>query len=92
MGAFPQSGVEWGILLGGFLLGGSNLRSDVDHSNLLYSLKQHSVNIEHHSVHWGINPPQKHHPLFLANPPPKSVNCPSPLLDNQQSPLYIGFS
>ena len=22
-----------------------------------------------HSVHWDINPPQKHHPLFLAKPP-----------------------
>ena len=48
---------------------------------------------EIHSVHQGINPPQKHHPLFLAKPPLplKSANCPSPppLLGN--TPLYIGF-
>ena len=23
-----------------------------------------------HGVHWGITPPQKHHSLFLAKPPP----------------------
>ena len=22
-----------------------------------------------HSVHWGINPPQKHHPHFFVKPP-----------------------
>ena len=45
-----------------------------------------------HSVHLGINPPpQKHHPIFLAKPPPplKSANCPSPPF--RQSPLHIGF-
>ena len=33
-----------------------------------------------HSVHWGINPssPKKHQPLFLAKPPFKSANYPSP--------------
>ena len=31
-----------------------------------------------HSVHRGINPPQKLHSLFLAKPPIKSANCPSP--------------
>ena len=32
-----------------------------------------------HNVHWGINAPQKHHPLFFIKPPPpKSANCPSP--------------
>ena len=32
-----------------------------------------------HSEHWGINHPQKHHPLFLAKPHPlKPTNCPSP--------------
>ena len=31
-----------------------------------------------HSVHRGINPPQKHHPLFLAKPSLQFANCPSP--------------
>ena len=45
-----------------------------------------------HSVHWGISPPQKHHPLFHAKSPLfKFANCPSPPLF-RQSPLYIGFS
>ena len=29
-----------------------------------------------YSMHWGINPPQKH-PLFLTRTPLKSANCPS---------------
>ena len=30
-----------------------------------------------HSGHWGINPPQKQHPLFLAKPrpPPLTLIC-----------------
>ena len=42
-----------------------------------------------HSVHWGINPtPQKHHPLFLAKPPPplNLQTVQAPFLDN---PPYI---
>ena len=37
-------------------------------------------NCEPDSVHWGITPSsQKHHPLFLAKPPPhKYASCPSP--------------
>ena len=31
-----------------------------------------------HSAHWSINPPQRHHPLFLAKLHLKSANCPSP--------------
>ena len=43
-----------------------------------------------HSMHWGINPPQKHHPLFFAKPPLKSASCPSPpFLGN--STLYVVF-
>ena len=34
-------------------------------------------------------PPQKHPPLFLAKPPLKSANCPSPPF--RQSPLYVSF-
>ena len=48
-----------------------------------------------HSVHWGINPPQKHHPIFFTKLPPHH-----PLLNLQtfqvltfsgNSPLYIVF-
>ena len=44
--------------------------------------------LSRHSVHWGINPPQKHHPLFLAKPPlnQQTVQAPPPLLGN---PPYI---
>ena len=44
-----------------------------------------------HSVHWGIKPPQKHHPLLSCQAPSlKTANCPSPpFLGN--SPFYIGF-
>ena len=31
-----------------------------------------------HSVHWGINPHQNHHPLILAKPSFKPENCPPP--------------
>ena len=44
-----------------------------------------------HSVHLGVNPPQKHHPLFFAKPPLKSENCRSPPLFRQSS-ICIGFS
>ena len=48
------------------------------------------IHLVRHSVHWGINPPQKH-PTFSCQAPLKFANCSSsPLLDN--SPLYIGFS
>ena len=40
-----------------------------------------------HSVHWGINPPQKHPPLSCQAPPLKSANCPSPPLFRQVPPL-----
>ena len=42
-------------------------------------------------IHWDIiNPLSKTtHPLFLANPPLKSANCPSPLF--MSSPLYSCF-
>ena len=33
-------------------------------------------------MHWGINPPQKHHPLFLAKPP---LN-----LQTVQVPSFLG--
>ena len=26
------------------------------------------LGFKYHSVHWGIKPPQKHHPLLLVNP------------------------
>ena len=46
-----------------------------------------------HSVHWGINSPQKYPPLFCQAPPPllnqQTVQAP-PLF--RQFPLYIGFS
>ena len=43
-----------------------------------------------HSVHWVINPPQKH-PLLLANPSSSIYKLSkAPFLGN--SPLYIGFS
>ena len=38
------------------------------------------------SVHWGINPP-----LFLAKPPLKSTNCPSPPFQASSPPLYLFF-
>ena len=31
----------------------------------------------YHSVHWGTNSTQKHHPLFSANPLLKSLKCSS---------------
>ena len=40
-----------------------------------------------YSVHWDINPLQKHHPLFLAKSPLKSVKCPNPLFLG--NPPYI---
>ena len=54
---------------------------------------------EKHSVHWGINPPQKHYPLFLAKPPLKFANWSSPpflgnppsILVFHEPPLNIGF-
>ena len=43
-----------------------------------------------HSMHWGIIPPQKHHPPLYCQAPLKLTNCPSaPFLGNH--PLYIGF-
>ena len=49
-----------------------------------------------HSVHWDINPPQKHHPLFLAKPPSLSLQTvKAPLLRQPLHPpchfLYIAF-
>ena len=44
-----------------------------------------------HSVHWGINPPQKHPPSFLPSPLLKSANCPSPPLFRQVPRLYWFF-
>ena len=49
-----------------------------------------------HSVHWGINPPQKHHPIFFTklpppSPPLKSANFPSPHLFRQFPPIYCFF-
>ena len=32
-----------------------------------------------HSGHWGINPPQKHPPLFLAKPPLDQQTVQAPL-------------
>ena len=43
-----------------------------------YYIHINTHNINHHSVHWGFNPTQKHRPPFLAKPPSlKSVNCPA---------------
>ena len=42
-----------------------------------------------HSVHLGTNPPQKHHPLFLAKPP---LNLQTVQTSFQPIPLYISFS
>ena len=46
---------------------------------------------QNRSVHWGINFPQKLHPLFPAKPPsPLTLETvQDPLF--RQSPLYIGF-
>ena len=41
------------------------------------------------SVHWGLNLPQKHHPLLSGQAPLKSPNSPSPLF--WHSPLSILF-
>ena len=46
-----------------------------------------------HSVHWGINLPQKHPPLSCQAPLPLPLNLQTvqgPFLGNP--PLYIGFS
>ena len=43
-----------------------------------YYIYINTHNINHHSVHWGFNPTQKHRPLFFAKPPSlKSANCPA---------------
>ena len=46
---------------------------------------------QNHIVHWGINLPQKLHPLFPAKPPSPLTRetVQAPLFG--QSPLYIGF-
>ena len=45
-----------------------------------------------HSVHWGLNPPLNNiTPLFLAKPPLKSVNSPSPPFLGNLPPLYWFF-
>ena len=43
-----------------------------------------------HSVHWGINPPQKHHPLFLAKPPLNQQTV-QPRIFRQSPPIYWFF-
>ena len=61
---------------------------NVNYRNLFYFIKKHFPDC--HSVHWGINPPQKHHPLILAKIIPlKSANCPSPFLSNPHSILVF---
>ena len=51
--------------------------------------RDRNKNIGGHSVQRGINPPQKHHPLFLAKPSLKFANCPS--LSFWTIPLSILF-
>ena len=39
--------------------------------------------LTNHSVHWGITPLQKHHPVFFSKPPLQPADCPSyPFLGN----------
>ena len=46
--------------------------------------------VQGHSGHWGINPPQRQHPLFLAKLPLNQQTVQAPYF--RQFPLYIDFS
>ena len=70
----------------------SKLATSLLLNNYAKNWQRASAGFSFHSVHWGINPPQKYHPLFLAKPPLKSANCPSPPFFRQSPPFYIGFS
>ena len=47
--------------------------------------------VEIHSVHQGINRPQKHHPLYLAKPPLNLQTVQAPVFRQSAPPFYIGF-
>ena len=46
--------------------------------------------LQSHIVHWGINSPQKHHPLFFAKPP-LNLQTVQALFVSRKPLLKIGF-
>ena len=58
----------------------SKLATSLLLNNYAKNWQRASAGFSFHSVHWGINPPQKYHPLFLAKPPLFFGNPPPPPL------------
>ena len=56
----------------------------------MFPKREYQLMLQSHIVHWGINSPQKHHPLFFAKPP-LNLQTVQALFVSRKPLLEIGF-